>query len=489
MAEGVTVTSDRNESLPSGCYDPNTREGFYLMFQRYFDAGLAQASYLLACDRTRDAVIIDPRRDVDVYVAAAAQSNLKIVAAIETHIHADFLSGARELAALDVATVTGPGAALTFPAREVKHNEEMRVGDLSLRFLHTPGHTPEHISVLAKHPGEATRVFTGDTLFVGAVGRPDLLGEAVMHRLANHLYDSLFHTLLALADDVEVHPGHGAGSLCGAGIGSEPYSTIGRERRFNPLLAQTNRDQFIASVLGDLPETPPYFPRMKRVNALGPPVLGLAPGYAGVNEIDLRSGAKAVRDGAVPIDLCDDDSVCGEHIAASLRMAFGPKIGYWAGWVLPEDSRIVLLTDAAPRAAEAGRQLLRVGFDNIGGFVAAPGSAWRDEGFPVLSITQISLGDLRDQLAQAGKLTLVDVRSDREWNNGHIADAIHVPIGEMTERAAEFDRRKPIATICEGGYRSMLAASILARAGFTNVLNVAGGMTAYRDAPTPLKRA
>jgi hydroxyacylglutathione hydrolase len=458
------------------------------MFQRYFDAGLAQASYLLACDRTHDAAIIDPRRDVDIYLAAAAQSNLRIVAAIETHIHADFLSGARELAALGVTTVAGPGASLKFPAREVKHDEEMMIGDIALRFLHTPGHTPEHISVLATQPGEATRVFTGDTLFVGAVGRPDLLGEALMRDLAGQLYDSLFHTLLALDDEVEVHPGHGSGSLCGAGIGSDPYSTIGRERRFNPLLAHTDRDQFVASVLGDLPETPPYFPRMKRVNALGPPVLGLAHGYAGVKEIDLSSGAKAVHEGAVPIDLCDDDTVCGEHLAASLRIAFGPKIGYWAGWVLPEDTRIVLLTDAASRAAEAGRQLLRVGFDNIEGYVAPRGSAWSDLGFPVMSITQISTAELRDELAQAGKLTLIDVRSDREWNDGHIAEAIHVPIGEMSVRAAELDRRRPIATICEGGYRSMLAASILTRAGFPDVLNVAGGMTAYRNAPTPLKQ-
>jgi hydroxyacylglutathione hydrolase len=224
---------------------------------------------------------------------------------------------------------------------------------------------------------------------------------------------------------------------------------------------------------------------MKRLNALGPPLLGFAQGYSAVPEIDLSSGAKAVREGAVPIDLCDDDSVCGEHIAASLRMAFGPRIGYWAGWVLPENARIVLLTDSGARAAEAGRQLFRVGFDRIEGYVAAPGSAWRDLGFPLLSITQISVEQLREQLMKFGRLTLVDVRSDREWNDGHIAEAIHVPIGEMSGRAADFDRQKPIATICEGGYRSMLAASILARAGFPRVLNVSGGMTAYRDGPTP----
>jgi hydroxyacylglutathione hydrolase len=453
---------------------------FYSMFQRCFDAGLAQASYVLACDRTREAVVIDPRRDVDIYVAAAAQSNVRLIGAIETHIHADFVSGARELAALGVQTIAGPGASLNFPAREVKHNEEMLIGDLALRFLHTPGHTPEHISIVATHPGEVTRLFTGDTLFVGAVGRPDLLGEELMRRLAGQLYDSLFQTLLALDDDVEVHPGHGAGSLCGASIGAEPSSTIGRERRVNPMLAHTTRDRFIDSVLSDLPETPPYFARMKRVNADGPPVLGLAHGYGGPQPIDLAFGAAAVRDGAVPIDLCDDDSVCGEHIAASLRMAFGPKIGYWAGWVLPADARIVLLTDDQARAAEAGRQLLRVGFDDIEGYVAAPGSAWRAAGFPVLSITQISIDELRKQLNATDDFTLIDVRSDREWNDGHIPQAIHVPIAEMTARATEFDPRKPVATICEGGYRSMLAASILARAGFPRVLNVSGGMTAYR---------
>src|SRR6476620_5085875 len=225
--------------------------GFYPMFQRYFDPGLAQASYLIASDRTGEAVVIDPRRDVDVYVTAAAQSNLRIVAAIETHVHADFVSGARELHAAGAETLAGPGSSLKFPDREVTHHECLVLGDLELRFLHTPGHTPEHISIVAENRGEPSRVFTGDTLFVGAVGRPDLLGESLMRRLAGELHDSVLSTLFALDDDVQVHPGHGAGSLCGAGIGAEPFSTIGRERVANPLLAHTTREQFIAGVLGD----------------------------------------------------------------------------------------------------------------------------------------------------------------------------------------------------------------------------------------------
>jgi hydroxyacylglutathione hydrolase len=217
---------------------------------------------------------------------------------------------------------------------------------------------------------------------------------------------------------------------------------------------------------------------MKRVNCGGPPLLALARGYHGVPSLDLDSAAAAVRAGAVPIDLCDDDAVCGEHIATALRIAFGPKIGYWAGWVLLERSRIVLLTPDPSRAAEAGRQLLRVGFDTIEGYVASPASAWQAAGFPVSRVTQISATELRER---ESALTLIDVRSEREWNAGHAAGAIHIPIGDVNARSEDLSKERPIATICEGGYRSMLAASMLMRAGFRDVLNVAGGMGAYRS--------
>ncbi len=217
------------------------------MFQRFSDEGLAQSSYLVASDRTREAAIIDPRRDVDVYVSAAERHGLTITLAIETHTHADFVSGARELASLGASVVAGPGADLQFPFREASDGDTLTVGDIGLRLLHTPGHTFEHISILVEEPGHAVRVLTGDTLFVGAVGRPDLAGTEQTSALADALYDSLFGRLLHLDDDVEVHPGHGAGSLCGAGIGTAPRSSIGHERRFNPLLQLTSRDAFIAS--------------------------------------------------------------------------------------------------------------------------------------------------------------------------------------------------------------------------------------------------
>jgi hydroxyacylglutathione hydrolase len=323
------------------------------------------------------------------------------------------------------------------------------------------------------------RVFTGDTLFVGAVGRPDLLGDEQMRRLAGELYDSLFHKLLKLDDGVEVHPGHGAGSLCGTGIAGEPDSTIGRERRFNPTLQHGSREAFVAAVLADLPDTPPYFKEMKRINQDGPGLLGLAGGYAGVRALDMGQAAAAVREGAWPIDLRAAGQFCLQHPAGALNIAFGPKIGYWAGWVVPAGTRIVLLTTNAAEASEAGRQLLRVGLDAVEGYVDGGLDAWRRAGLPTSSIGQLDAGDFSERAAHG--LTVLDVRTAREWDDGHITGALHIPLGDLAGRIGDVPRTGPVATICESGYRSTLAASMLARAGLRDVLTAAGGMEAYRS--------
>ena len=451
------------------------------MFQRFYDAGLAQASYLMACARTRQAVVIDPRRDIDAYLAAARQNQLAIVAAIETHVHADFVSGARELAALGAQVVAGPGASLKYPAYEVHDDERLPFGDLSLRFLHTPGHTPEHISIVAAAAGEPERVFTGDTLFVGAVGRPDLLGDARTRALAEQLHQSLFYVLLALGDAIEVHPGHGAGSLCGTGIGSDPHSTIGRERMSNPMLQWSAREAFVDAVLADLPETPRYFQRMKRVNGDGPPVLHLAGGYPGPRAIDPAAADRVIRDGGVLIDLRPADGFCAAHPAGALNLAMGATVGYWAAWVLAPDVPIVLFGADTRDAVEIGRQLLRVGLDSVAGFVDGGLDAWKSAGLPLASIPQITPGELHQRLSHGDRITLVDVRTPHEWRRGHIEASVHVPVGDIPERAGELPRDTVLATICEGGYRSSLAASLLARAGLCPVVNVTGGMNAYRE--------
>ena len=449
------------------------------MFRRFLDEGLAQSSYLVACDRTHTAVVVDPRRDIDEYVDRAGRLGLTITHAVETHIHADFVSGARELAARGATVVTGPGSDLAFPHEEAGHGTVQRIGDIEITRLHTPGHTPEHLSLLVREPGAPVRVLTGDTLFVGAVGRPDLLGQAATRRLAEQLHDSLFGTLLTLQDEVEVHPGHGAGSLCGAGIGSAEHSTIAQERRFNPLLQRRDKAEFVEAVLADLPETPSYFARMKRWNRQGPDVLGLGGGVAPPRTVDVRTAAEAVREGAWLIDLRSPADYGAGHVPGAVNLGFGAKLGYWAGWVIPADARVLLMMDRGDSdAAEVRRQLLRVGIDRVEGSVAGGFDAWRAAGLPAGRVPQIAAADLR----AAPRPTIVDVRSPREWTADHIDGAVNIPVGVLLERAGELPRDGLLATICEGGYRSSLAASLLARQGFSNVANVPGGMNAWRGA-------
>jgi hydroxyacylglutathione hydrolase len=450
------------------------------MFLRFFEEGLAQASYFVACERTREGIVVDPRRDVDAYVAAARRHGIEIVAAIETHVHADFVSGARELAAIGARVYAGPGAALGFPANEVRDGERVALGDLALEFLHTPGHTPEHVCLLVTGGPDAPRLFTGDTLFAGAVGRPDLLGPEQMRMLAGQLYDSLTGRILALDDAVEVHPGHGAGSLCGAHIGAEPHSTIGRERLTNSMLRQSTRDSFVSAVLADLPDTPPYFSRMKRINREGPTLLGLASRWHGVAAIDPGAAQGALEDGAILLDLRTPEDFSRIHPAGALNIPFNEKVGYWAGWVVPAGARIVLLTADEREATDAARQLLRVGLDSVMGYVDGGASAWEGARLPSVNIARLTTRELGEQLRHRPTVTVVDVRTPAEFQSGHIEGSINLPVGHLVERIDEVPRDRALATICESGSRSSLAASILARAGIRSVASVRGGMAEYR---------
>lgn len=453
------------------------------MFQRFFDEGLAQASFLIGCDRTRQAVVIDPRRDAAIYSAAAAQHGVTIAAAIETHVHADFVSGACELAAAGARVITGPDSHVAFAHDDASDGQRLQLGDLTLTFLHTPGHTLEHISILAELPGGPSRLFTGDLLFVGGVGRPDLAGEALTRRLAGDLFDSL-QRIMQLDDRIEVHPGHGAGSLCGAGIGKEPSTTVARERRQNAMLQYDERNAFVAAVLGDLPPTPPYFARMKRVNTEGPARLSSVRGAQKLPAIAPAAVAALLADGAVLIDLRSAQEFGAGHPAGALNIGFGSKIGYWAGWVVPPDVPIVLLTDEAAHASEAATQLFRVGLDRVEGTLAGGFEAWSRAGLPVASIEQIAATELRDAVNGGESMQLIDVRSPKEYADGHVDGAINVSVGELAGRAGELQRDAPTAVMCEGGYRSALAASLLKQEGFARLANVTGGMAAFREAVT-----
>jgi hydroxyacylglutathione hydrolase len=446
------------------------------MFQRFYDEGLAQASFLVGCDRTRQAVVIDPRRDVGVYVEAARQSGATIVASIETHVHADFVSGARELAETGARVIAGPGADLQFAHHQVGDGETLAVGDLALTFLHTPGHTFEHIAIDASAPREPRRLFTGDLLFVGGVGRPDLVGEAQTRALAGQLFDSL-HRVMAMDRAIEVHPGHGAGSLCGAGIGSSPSSTIGREIDLNPMLQHANRGAFVTAVVADVPERPAYFARMKKINQQGPDVLGLAKGARPLPSIRAAAAAALAADGAIVVDLRSADLFAQGHPDGAVNLGYGNKVGYWGAWVLPPGMPLLLVASEPAHANDAAAQLLRVGLDRVEGAIDGGFTAWQGASLPSADMPQIAVEALGDG---SSPFYLIDVRSPHEWRAGHVDGAVNIPVGEIPARLAELPIGAPIATMCEGGYRSSLAASLLAREGVPNVVNVAGGMAAYR---------
>ena len=450
------------------------------MFQRFFDEGLAQASFLVGCDRSREAVVIDPRRDVSVYLDAAKQHGATIVAAIETHVHADFVSGARELRQSGIRVITGPASGVQYPHDEAQDNERLTLGDVTLTFLHTPGHTLEHIAVQADAPDAPSRLFTGDLLFVGGVGRPDLAGEALTRRLANDLFGSL-QRVMGADDELEIHPGHGAGSLCGAGIGKEPSSTIGRERRQNAMLQYTDRQAFVNAVLADIPPTPPYFPRMKQLNAEGPALLAETWFGRGLPSIPPSAAAALAADGALIIDLRQADAFSSGHPYGALSIGYGAKVGYWAGWVVPPDVPVLFLADDTAQAREAALQLLRVGLERVEGAIAGGMAAWTGAGLPVTALEHVSASELRDAVTRGAAMQVVDVRTPREWAAGHVPGSINIPVGELPARAQELRRDVGVVTMCESGYRSMIAASLLEQEGVAPLANLTGGMAAYRS--------
>jgi hydroxyacylglutathione hydrolase len=449
------------------------------MLLRFYDEGLAQASFIVTCDRTREGVVIDPRRDAAVYLAAARQHGVTLLAAIETHIHADFVSGAHELASAGLRIISGPGAGLAYGHHEVTDGERLEIGDLTLTFLHTPGHTPEHIAILAEAPDTPSHLFTGDLLFVGAVGRPDLLGTEQTRQLAHQLFASL-KRVAALDGRIEVHPGHGAGSLCGAGIGMEPSTTIEIERRQNPMLQFASEDAFVEAVLGDLPETPPYFARMKTVNQQGAPLLNLVAGPRIVPSMKPAAAAALAADGALLIDLRQPAEFSASHPYGAVNLGFGSRVGYWAGWVLQPDQPIIIVAPDPSQAQEAATQLLRVGLDRVEGYVAGGFDAWRDAALPTASIGMMAPSELKTSRAEHEPLTLIDVRTAKEWREGHVEGSINIPLGDLPARIDEIPRGARIATMCEAGFRSSLAASLLAREGLEPIVNLEGGMAAYR---------
>lgn len=459
-----------------------------MRLQRFEVPGLSHYSYIL--ESGASAVVVDPRRDFDLYVDYAAGRNLKITHVLETHIHADYASGALELAKATGAELwlsghdTGEDFEYQFAHREAKDGDVLEVDGMKLQALYTPGHTPEHISFLVSENDRCPlALLSGDFVFVGSLGRPDLLGEAAKQKLAEQLYESVTRRLTGLPDGLEIHPAHGAGSMCGSGMGDRAHSTLGYERVCNVFFGTRDKKAFVDLILSTVPPFPEYYKRMKRVNSAGPKLLGGSPGGQAFSPREFHQVME--KEQAVVVDLRRPEAFGGAHIPGAFSVGAGALFSMWAAWVVPYDRPILLVSEEGDNE-EARRGLIRVGLDEVRGYLKGGMKAWIEAGYPQAHVAQASVRELEARLQPDG-IQVLDVRTDAEWRGGHIRGAQHIMGGYVAERVKEIPRDRPLYVICGSGYRSSVTASILKRAGFEDVTNVVGGMNAWRAAGLPVE--
>lgn len=454
-----------------------------MYFEQFYLGCLAHASYMFASEG--EAVVIDPQRDVDLYLRAAAEHGVTIRHIFETHLHADFVSGHKELASRTGATIyMGAPAGATFPHVPVNDGFELKFGKASIRVFETPGHTPESICLVVTDSEKSAApwaVLTGDTLFIGDVGRPDLSPRHTPVQLAGLLYDSLHSKLMALPDTVLVYPAHGAGSLCGKNMRAERSSTIGTERLTNYALQIKSREEFIAQLTSHLPARPEYFAKDAEINRTGAAALSELPALRAVSPLELQ---KMLKDGEIALDVRPGDEFAAGHVPGSVNIALSGQFASWAGTVLGLSSHPVLIAATDAQIEEARTRLARVGIEALDGYLAGGLAAWKQAGLPVATIEQMTVDDLNARL-RSGGLQVLDVRREPEWDAAHIEDAVWWPLDNFKVSPPEIDHDVPLAVHCKGGYRSIIACSLLQRAGFGRVLNVVGGFDAWQQAKLP----
>ena len=468
---------------------------FRVIVKRLFEQKLAQTSYLIGCLEHREAIVIDPNRDADQYLKLAEAEGVRIAHVTETHIHADYLSGSRELAARTGATLylSDEGDAswkYQFGGEPnvklVKQGDRITVGNILLDVLHTPGHTPEHLTFLVTDglvANEPIAAATGDFMFVGDVGRPDLLERAAkvagtMEAGAKTLYKSL-QSFASQPDWLQIWPGHGAGSACGKGISAIPHSTLGYERRFNWAMQPMSESDFVKSVLAGQPEPPKYFAEMKRLNKEGPRLLH---GFKRPELLDLSAFERALERRALVVDTRPAVHFAAAHVPGTICIPLTATFTGYAGWFLPFDSDFfIIVDDRVPGAIDVvTRDLAMIGLDRIAGyFDAAVIDQWSAAGKPLAGVQQITAADLRESLAH-GAVTLIDVRNKVEWDEGHIPGAIHIPLGYVPDRLSEIPKGKPVVLQCQTGARSMIAASVLQANGIQQAINLSGGIANWQ---------
>ncbi|MDM7923356.1 MAG: rhodanese-like domain-containing protein [Pyrinomonadaceae bacterium] len=445
-------------------------------FKQFYLGCLAHASYYIGSGE--EAAIIDPQRDVQQYIDEADRLGQKIKYIIETHSHADFVSGHIELAKRTGAQIVyGQRANTQFPTLKVKDGDVLNLGAIELKFLETPGHTPEGITILAKNTEDAeapVKMFTGDTLFIGDVGRPDLIGSKgfTAEQMGGMLYDSLHEKILPLPDETEVYPAHGAGSLCGKSLSKETWSTLGEQRRTNYALRPMTKDEFIKVVASDQPEVPAYFPVSASQNLAGSVALEDLP-----KPVEFDSKEIANFDGIV-VDVRQNFEYGGGHVPNSVNIGLGGQFASWAGTLIPIGTSVAIVADAQDQVDEAFMRLARVGIETVKGYTLI--SKFDGE---KKAVQQISVNEVND--LPSASYQFVDVRRPAEHANGHAAGTVNLPLDRLSREIDQLDPGVPTYVICQSGYRSSLGTSILENAGFREIYNVTGGTKAWLDAELP----
>jgi len=452
-----------------------------MLVKHFFINKIAHSSYILAGSDA--CAVIDPQRDIDIYIEEARALGLKITHILQTHLHADFVSGHMDLAKKTGANIFVAGSAkCTFDHVALSEGDTIEIEDILIKVLETPGHTPEHLCFVV---ADTTRgkdpvcAFVGDTLFVGDVGRPDLFPD-IAEELAEKLYHSLHDKILKLPDLCEVLPAHGAGSLCGRAMGAKWSSTIGYERKYNASLQIKDKAEFIKLLTENMPPAPDHFSRCSDINRKGPALISKLPH---MQELDADAFKKMIEEENVAVvDTRSYLAFGSQQISGSWSLDLNGNLPTFAGWVLPLDKDLLVVSDSFKEAEKTNVWLRRVGMDRILGYLDGGMTGWLTSGYKTSQVTQISSEDLHDMITGSEKFVLLDVRATQEFENSHIEGAINIPVADLREKHKELKKEDTIIMICSSGNRSSLGASILGQHGFKKLYNVAGGMTGYSNA-------
>jgi hydroxyacylglutathione hydrolase len=452
-----------------------------MRIRHFVDPGLGNSAYLVISEADRVTALIDPLRDVDQYQAVARQEGVCITHVLETHLHNDFLSGSRELAAVSGARIVASAdAGLEFDHQPVRDGDVVALGEVRISVLATPGHTPEHVSYLAhdtSRPADPPVLFSGGSLLVGAVSRTDLLGHEHATGLAHQLYRTLHERILPLGDDVVVYPTHGAGSFCTAAASAESTTSIGRERRTNLFLQLPGPDAFAQRLQASMPSYPTYFLHMRELNKRGPRIVSGVPRLAPLTALDVR--ARQQRGEAI-VDMRSIHDYARGHIPRSFHVELRAAFGSWVGWVVPFGTPVILVAETKLVHEYAVRQLIRIGYDELPGYLDGGMDAWNRAGLPLDQATKLTMRELRERLERGEPLVVLDVRQAHEWQVGHIPDAILHEAGELRKGIPELPGNRLIAAHCGHGERAATALSLLEQRGYKDLALVTGGMDEWR---------